>query len=71
MHTRPPGEEKQLSIYTAQFAGLCLSPFVLLSSQKHQCFVFAPVAEQCHLTDHSVWPIQKASSPFSEAREAT
>lgn len=71
MHTQPPGEEEQLSISTAQFADLCFSPFGASERTEEQCFMFAPVAEQCHLTNHSVWPVQKASSPFSEPREAT
>lgn len=36
-------EEEQLSVPTAQFAGLCLRPFVLLPSLKHQSTAFISV----------------------------
>lgn len=59
--------KRSSSLSTAQFASLCLSPFILLPSLKHHSIVFISVtreaAKQCHHIGSTVWPTQKAPSP--------
>lgn len=58
--SKRPSKGRGVAILTAQFAGLCLSPFILLPSQK-RWFLF--LKEQCHQSDGSLWSTLEVFSP--------
>lgn len=58
--SKRPLRGRGVAILSAQFAGLCLSPFILLLSQK--CW-FLCLKEKCHQSDSSLWPTLKVFSP--------